>query len=103
MEDWRPEPETSRELCNVGYARGRCPRFPSDAPADAVRFSAASNANDVLAIQFILEREYFPVDHGLLEYSVSTGAFRDSRADGLLLKQARGFAENHLRSRGPHE
>ena len=30
-----------RETCNCGYARGRCPHFPDDAEADAVRFSMA--------------------------------------------------------------
>ncbi|MGH9667183.1 MAG: hypothetical protein ACRD9L_22395 [Bryobacteraceae bacterium] len=98
-ESWRPDAETARELCNVGYARGRCGYFPADAPADAVRFSAAGYTDGVLPVQFILERDYFPVEHGLLEYSAASGSFREPHRGGLLPRQALGFVENHLRGR----
>ena len=38
-----PEPEEAilRSLCNFGYARGSCTRFPGDEGPDAVRFSVS--------------------------------------------------------------
>ena len=49
-----PDPE----LCNFGYARGRCASFPADAPADAVRFDGN---------RYILERNYQPLEFGRLD------------------------------------
>lgn len=43
------------ELCNFGYARGVCSRFPQDAPVDAARFSGES---------YVLERDHRPIEHG---------------------------------------
>jgi hypothetical protein len=53
-----PVPE-SVEPCNFGYGRGQCPRFPTDSPADAVRFTRYRG--DVI---YVLEREYTPIEYG---------------------------------------
>lgn len=47
------------EACNFGYGRGRCPSFPSDSEADAVRFTAVGDRT-----VWVLERDYAPVQHG---------------------------------------
>lgn len=48
----RPEAEIVRDLCNFGYARGRCPHHPAESEQpDAVRFHAG---------RYILERNYGP-------------------------------------------
>jgi hypothetical protein len=91
--------EISRELCNTGYARGRCRCFPFDAPADAIRFSVLGEADGVLSVQYILEKEYFPLEYGVLEYAAASGGFRESIAGGPMLRQALLFVENHLRAR----
>jgi hypothetical protein len=62
-----PEPRL-REMCNLGYARGICARFPPDAQADAHRFSFQSNGEVV----YVIEKRHAPVKHG-----VSTGTFAD--------------------------
>ena len=51
----QPQP-ADHDRCNFGYARDLCPRFPGDAPADAVRFAAPD--------LYILERDHSPVEHG---------------------------------------
>ena len=43
--------------------------------ADAVRFSVSGNAEGIVKIVWILEKDHAPVEHGLLEYAESTGAF----------------------------
>ena len=64
--DWTPPEAVQREICNCGYARGRCDRFPSskaaDEPADAVRFSALEER-----LIYVLERDHAPVEHGEID------------------------------------
>jgi hypothetical protein len=55
-----PEETEQREICNIGYARGRCGRFPPDAEADAVRFSAGRDGS----LLYILEKDHAPLRHG---------------------------------------
>src|SRR5579863_6455989 len=83
-------------FCNFGYARGLCPEFPDGSVADAVRFSVSGNADGIVKIVWILEKDHAPVEHGLLEYTKSTGAFVAEPAD-ILAAQARVFVENYLR------
>ncbi len=49
------------DLCNIGYARGVCDRFPADGPVDAVRFHARGEG-----LLYVLERDHVPVEHGML-------------------------------------
>jgi len=93
-------PALSRDLCNLGYARGHCSRFPLDAPADAVRFSIYHEDTTSISIQFILEKEYFPLEHGLLKFAPGAGFFQANCSD-LLLKQAGAFVDNYLRRKVP--
>src|SRR5262249_43873348 len=65
-----PEPP-QRELCNCGHARGRCEHFPADSAADAVRFSITGDCDGIVRLIYVMEREYAPTEHGLLEYSVT--------------------------------
>jgi hypothetical protein len=74
-----PEEAEQREICNIGYARGRCGRFPSNAEADAIRFSADREG----ALVFILEKDHAPVRYG------QVADLRESP----LLEQARAFAD----------
>ncbi len=83
-------------LCNFGYARGLCAEFPDGSGADAVRFSVSGNADGIVKIVWILEKDHAPVEHGFLEYTKSSGVFV-AEAEGALGVQARVFVENYLR------
>jgi hypothetical protein len=74
-----PEETELREICNTGYARGRCGRFPSNAEADAVRFSADRDGTLV----YILEKDHAPVRHGRVSDLLASP----------LLEQAEAFRE----------
>lgn len=82
--------------CNFGYARGLCAEFPDESTADAVRFSVSGNVDGVVKIVWIFEKDHAPIEHGLLEYTKSTGVFVVEPA-GVLAIQARVFVENYLR------
>jgi hypothetical protein len=92
-----PPEARQRELCNCGYARGRCDRFPDDSAADAVRFSVADDTPARLLVVYVVEKDHAPTEHGKLEYAID-----DARLDGpvitdVLVKQARAFLESYLR------
>jgi hypothetical protein len=83
-----PDESEQREICNTGYARGRCPRFPSEAEADAVRFSAVRDG-EALRVVFVLEKDHAPVRHGLIIFS--EGKFTGDPLESPLREQARAF------------
>jgi hypothetical protein len=94
-----PPESHQRELCNCGYARGRCDRFPGDSAADAVRFSVTDDTAARLLVVYVVEKDHAPAEHGTLEYSVA-----DARLDGpyisdVLVQQARAFLESYLHRR----
>jgi hypothetical protein len=96
---WQPEDPTLRTLCNLGYARGACPRFPSGDSPDAVRFSVMHDEGEHVRIYYVVERGHLPFAHGPLEYSRRRAAFADPPADANLDRQAAAYVSSYLRLR----
>jgi hypothetical protein len=99
-------PEThQRELCNCGYARTRCDRFPGGSAADAVRFSVTDDTPTRLLVVYVLEKDHAPVEFGTLEYNVADAHLEEPRnivgprISEVLARQARAFLESYLRRR----
>jgi hypothetical protein len=88
-----PEPR-QRELCNRGYARGQCDRFPEEAPADAVRFSIIGEDNGRIQLLYVLERDHAPLEHGPLEFA---GTLQGAGGREVLAAQARAFVASYKR------
>ena len=91
-----PPEARQRELCNCGYARGRCDRFPGDSAGDAVRFSVTEDIASKVSVVYIVEKDHAPAEHGTLEYLIE-----DARLDGppisdILVQQALAFLESYL-------
>lgn len=82
----RPEEtfEAEGDLCNCGYARGLCDRFPRSAEADAVRFSVA--AEGPLKLVYIFERSHTPSSFGVLDLAAMP------EDNVILAAQAHAFA-----------
>ncbi len=83
-----PGENETREFCNLGYARGRCPHFPPDAAADAVRFSISVNEAGDRRVIYVLEKDHAPVEHGLLG---------ETAVDPLLSRQGQAFLDSYCR------
>jgi hypothetical protein len=81
----------------MGYARGRCPRFPQDQGADAVRFTISRHEAVVLRIYYVAERDHHPFEQGPLEYSLTAHALVDPPAQATLARQAEAYAQSYLR------
>jgi hypothetical protein len=89
-------PESANDLCNCGYARGRCDRFPPGSEADAVRFSITSLEVDLVRLTYVLERGHAPVEHGTLKYAIRESRLVDTPARPILEMQAKAFLESHF-------
>ena len=87
---FEPPEAIQRDLCNSGYARGRCSRFPDNGAADAVRFSVIGDHDGRVTLVYILEKDHAPLEHGLMD---AAGAREP------LASQARAFIESHRRQR----
>jgi hypothetical protein len=95
---FQPDETRVRGTCNVGYGRACCDRFPAGANNDAVRFSMAEDAGELIRIQYIFEKDCWPREHGVLE--CSAGKVLNAGANEILSSQASAFVASYLRRRG---
>jgi len=85
--------------CNLGYARGVCPRFPARPGPDAVRFTISSHESGVIGIYYVVELDHHPFAQGRLEFSEAANAFATPPETALLARQAEAYLESYLRRR----
>ena len=95
----RPADATLQEYCNLGYARGRCSRFPPGAEPDAVRFALSGDEDGIVRIYYVLEKDHRPHEHGPLEYDAGRRTFASPHPDRVIGRQAEAFVESYLRRR----
>jgi hypothetical protein len=93
---FQPDDAHVREICNVGYGRGCCGRFPQDVPADAVRFHVIQDAGAIIRIHYVFERDCWPVKSGVIECLSASREIRGSE-DATLQSQALAFVESYWR------
>jgi hypothetical protein len=94
---WPPDHATLLPLCNIGYARGICARFPSEAGPDAVRFAIRADDGLRLRLDYVIERDHHPFAHGIVEYSIDRRSFLDMPSGDAVARQARAYVESYLR------
>ena len=97
---FQPDEKTARQFCNLGYGRGGCERFPSNAEADAVRFHIAGEAAGLIRIQYIVEKDCWPREHGTFECSMPSLELSGGVADEILRRQLVTFVESYRRRCG---
>ena len=93
-DEWRPDPQTARELCNFGYARGRCARLPGDGP-DAVRFTISHDRRGLIGIYWVVEKDHLPHAHGPLQYSEAQAGFVNAHPDACIARQAEAYLSSY--------
>jgi hypothetical protein len=79
-----------REVCNLGYGRHSCDQFPAQSSADAIRFHVASDAGELIRIQYVFEKDCWPGEHGEVDFAA---------APTTLGRQAEAFLESYVRRR----
>lgn len=93
---WLPDSADRERRCNLGYARGCCPRFPDTAGPDAIRFTITRDEGAVLRLYYVAERDHHPYAHGPLDYVLASAAV-DGATAGPLKSQALAYAASYLR------
>lgn len=83
-------------LCNSGYVRGKCPRFPAGAP-DAVRFVVQAHSATAIRIAYSCERDHRPVEAGTLEFTPEGGC-REPHGGTNIERQALAYVQAYLRA-----
>jgi hypothetical protein len=91
-----PDESALRPLCNLGYARGNCPRFPAADGPDAVRFTISRDSGDSIGIYYVVERDHHPFAHGRLEYTPAAGTLSTAPGE-ILARQAVAYVESYRR------
>jgi hypothetical protein len=94
-----PPEARQRELCNCGYARDRCERFPGGSAPDAVRFSVTDDSHSRLLVVYVVEKDHAPVEHGTIEYWIDEARLEGQHISDILVQQARAFLESYLSTR----
>jgi hypothetical protein len=92
-----PDQANLRMLCNLGYARGACHRFPVTDGPDAARFTLLADNRTTLRLYYVLERDHQPHAHGVLEYSIEGKAFSPAPLGRWTPRQAVAYARSYLR------
>lgn len=94
---WQPGTDTLYPVCNIGYARERCPRFPAGDGPDAVRFSISAEQGSSLQLYYVVERDHLPFAHGTLEYSLPEAEFRPTPPLAAVTRLARAYVFSYFR------
>ena len=93
-----PDEAAIRPLCNLGYARGNCARFPASSEIpDAVRFTIARHEGGLVRLYYVIERDHHPFAHGPLEYSTTSSGFASLPGGEIFGRQAVAYVESYLR------
>jgi hypothetical protein len=93
--DSSPDAQTCFDCCNMGYARGRCSRFPLNDGPDAVRFCVSKDGPEAIRILYSIERDHHPFSNGALEFRTATGAF--TAAPEALSSLGAAYVRSYLR------
>lgn len=97
---WEPDEASLRTFCNLGYARGACPRFPVDGgngEPDAVRFTISRDDGHAVEVYYVVERDHHPFAHGGLKFCRAAAAFLEPAPTELLDRQAGAYIISYLR------
>ena len=92
----QPDDAGLHGLCNLGYARGACLRFPGGDGPDAVRFTVQAADEARLRLYYVVERDHHPYAHGPLEFSRARGTLVNAPDGELLGRQALAYVRSYL-------
>jgi hypothetical protein len=92
--------DTELESCNLGYANS-CSRLPKERSCDAVRFAIANDSGETISVQFVLESNYLPAGHGIVEYDRHLSTWISPHPDVRTQKLAESFLQSYLERKSP--
>jgi hypothetical protein len=96
-EPFVPAGPALRSLCNLGYARGVCARFPDRPGPDAVRFTIVHHDGDRLRLYHVVECDHLPFAHGAIECFPAAGTLEGLASQPVLARQALAYVHSYLK------
>jgi len=84
-------------LCNLGYARQECSRFPAGSPVDQTRFAVADETPPTLLIRVVQEGGCRPLGSVTLEFDADRQVWTTTHGDPIIQRQAEAYLEAYLR------
>jgi hypothetical protein len=97
-----PSDDAVREFCNLGYAlqyERKCSRFPQERDWDAVRVGVIAEEGTQVRVDYSCEREFAPVEHGVLVFDRVTSQWLTAHADVRVQSKADAFMQVWLSKR----
>ena len=79
-----PSEDELRDFCNLGYAlhyERKCPHCPEVRDWDAVRVGVIAEQGAVVHLDYVCERDFAPVEHGVLTFDRAASQWTSTHAD----------------------
>jgi hypothetical protein len=86
-------------VCNLGYARDSCGRFPGGEGPDAARFSISADDGTAVRVAWVLERDHHPFDHGSITFLRADSIFQASQVSPAVLRLAGAYVARYLEAK----
>lgn len=79
-----PSEDELRDFCNLGYAlhyESKCPHCPEARDWDAVRVGVIAEEGAVVRVDYVCERDFAPIEHGVLSFDRAASQWTSTHAD----------------------
>lgn len=89
-----PAEDYVREFCNLGYSlhyERKCPRCPESREWDAIRVGVIKEDGTVIHLDYVCERDFAPVEHGVLVFDRAVWKWTTPHADHRVQRKAEAY------------
>ena len=96
-EAFQPPDELRFRVCNHGYGRGSCPRFPTTESRSCARFDVRGASAEALELLLVEEQDHAPVRWQAHRYYFETERLEPDLGDRCIRAQALAFCRSYTR------
>jgi hypothetical protein len=83
-----------RDFCNLGYALQydrKCTRCPESRDWDAIRVGVVGEDGAIVRLDYVCERDFAPIEHGVLTYDRAVSSWTSTHADARVQLKAEAY------------
>jgi hypothetical protein len=89
-----PSEDHLRDFCNLGYALHydhKCARCPESRDWDAIRVGIVREDGAIVHVDYVCERDFAPVEHGVLIYDRAAANWTSTHGDPRVQRKAEAY------------
>jgi hypothetical protein len=89
-----PGEDELREFCNLGYSlhyERKCSRCPESRDWDAIRVGVVGEDGALIRLDYVCERDFAPVEHGVLTYDRAASSWTSRHSDARVQLKAEAY------------